>query len=138
MISRVISTDTNEKKSYLRKLYKRADGKSVHGFRDGFHGDGRLRMGHTLISDNAYSSIKAKCDFSHVNQTKDCISVFDEYSKLYKMIDIYSLYSSTCPLGRPFAANRLLNTRAEVDAPDYHLVVALFFLNFLSLHFFLI
>ncbi|KAF7848167.1 hypothetical protein BT93_L2234 [Corymbia citriodora subsp. variegata] len=76
--------------------------------------------GHALISDDLYSSIKAKCDFSNENATIDCVNLIDEYYKLYKMIDMYSLYSPTCSLGQPFAA-RLLNTRAKADTSNYHL-----------------
>ncbi|KAI6669451.1 hypothetical protein NL676_004336 [Syzygium grande] len=77
--------------------------------------------GHALISDDLYFSIKAKCNFSNENLTKDCLNALHEYGKLYFIIDMYSLYSPTCPLDQPFA-NHLLNTRAKADTPNYHLV----------------
>ncbi|XP_056169086.1 serine carboxypeptidase-like 34 [Syzygium oleosum] len=78
--------------------------------------------GHALISDDLYISIKAKCDFSNENVTNDCFNALLEYYKLYKIINMYSLYSPTCPPDRPFA-NHLLNTRAKVGTRNYHLLL---------------
>ncbi|KAI6669446.1 hypothetical protein NL676_004331 [Syzygium grande] len=79
--------------------------------------------GHALISVDLYILIKAKCDFSNQNLTNDCFNALLEYYKLYGIIDMYSLYSPTCPPDQPFA-NHLLNTRAKVDTRNYHLLLS--------------
>ncbi|KAI3846218.1 hypothetical protein MKW92_031860 [Papaver armeniacum] len=64
--------------------------------------------GHALISDKLYSEIKENCDFSKENYTKECLDpLVNGYYGLYSMnIDMYSLYTPTCPQGNPnFTSN---------------------------------
>ncbi|XP_030526554.2 serine carboxypeptidase-like 34 [Rhodamnia argentea] len=77
--------------------------------------------GHAPISDDLHFSILERCDFRNDNETEDCGNLLNEYLKLFGMINMNGLYSPTCPLDRPFAANHLLNTRAKADMPNYHL-----------------
>ncbi|KAK9106321.1 hypothetical protein Syun_022332 [Stephania yunnanensis] len=53
--------------------------------------------GHAVISDGVYKSIKANCDFSKENQNTQCYDAIEKYYDVYHIIDMYSLYSPTCP-----------------------------------------
>ncbi|KAH8507965.1 hypothetical protein H0E87_010208 [Populus deltoides] len=57
---------------------------------------------HAIISDGVYNSIKKNCDFI-TNLTEECWDSLLKYYDVYKIIDVYSLYSPTCPLDQPFA-----------------------------------
>ncbi|KAK9275419.1 hypothetical protein L1049_022683 [Liquidambar formosana] len=63
--------------------------------------------GHAVISDGLYEAIKAKCNFSTPTLTAECMDVLSQYNAVYSIIDMYSLYSPTCPLGRPFAKSTM-------------------------------
>lgn len=51
---------------------------------------------HAVISDTLYHEISTRCDFSKANLTKDCNQALDKYFEVYDIIDMYSLYTSTC------------------------------------------
>ncbi|KAJ4849420.1 hypothetical protein Tsubulata_007257 [Turnera subulata] len=76
--------------------------------------------GHALLSDGDYNAIKQNCDFSQKNFfTKECADAFSKYNALYGLIDMYSLYSPTCPLPRPFAnAKSLMSTHSLSSTID--------------------
>eukprot|EP00258_Populus_trichocarpa_P040174 XP_024456193.1 serine carboxypeptidase-like 34 [Populus trichocarpa] len=57
---------------------------------------------HAIISDGVYNSIKKNCDFI-TNLTEECWDSLLKYYNVYKIINVYSLYSPTCPLDQPFA-----------------------------------
>jgi hypothetical protein len=51
---------------------------------------------HAVISDQVYGDVKAKCDFSKVNVTDACDAALQEYFAVYRLIDMYSLYTPVC------------------------------------------
>ena len=51
---------------------------------------------HAVISDRVYGDVKAKCDFSKVNVTDACDAALQEYFAVYRLIDMYSLYTPVC------------------------------------------
>lgn len=51
---------------------------------------------HAVISDKLYRRIKKNCNFSDNNWTTTCNEAIDEYYEVYKIIDMYSLYTPTC------------------------------------------
>jgi hypothetical protein len=57
---------------------------------------------HAIISDGVYNAIKKNCDFI-TNLTEECWDSLLKYYNVYKIINVYSLYSPTCPLDQPFA-----------------------------------
>ena len=56
---------------------------------------------HAIISDNLYSDFKKNCDFSLVELSPECDADIGQFTALYKIIDIYSLYTDRCELGYP-------------------------------------
>ena len=56
---------------------------------------------HAIISDNLYSDFKKNCDFSLVELSPECGAAIGQLNALYKIIDIYSLYTDWCELGYP-------------------------------------
>ncbi|XP_073265380.1 serine carboxypeptidase-like 34 [Populus alba] len=52
---------------------------------------------HATISDGVYNSIKKNCDFIS-NLTEECWDSLLKYYNVYKIINVYSLYSPTYPL----------------------------------------
>lgn len=51
---------------------------------------------HAVISDKLYDGIKNKCNFSDPKPTKDCNKLLNQYFDVYKIIDMYSLYTPDC------------------------------------------
>ncbi|GMN52518.1 hypothetical protein TIFTF001_021662 [Ficus carica] len=51
---------------------------------------------HAVISDKLYDGIKNKCNFSDPKPTKDCNKLLNQYFDVYKIIDMYSLYTPNC------------------------------------------
>ncbi|PSR90978.1 Serine carboxypeptidase-like [Actinidia chinensis var. chinensis] len=51
---------------------------------------------HAVISDRVYHDVKSKCNFSNPHPSDDCNQALNEYFDVYKIIDMYSLYSPTC------------------------------------------
>lgn len=51
---------------------------------------------HAVISDRLYSDIRRECNFSEQNVSKECNKLMDEYFEVYKIIDMYSLYTPIC------------------------------------------
>ncbi|XP_007043281.2 PREDICTED: serine carboxypeptidase-like 34 [Theobroma cacao] len=51
---------------------------------------------HAVISDRVYDNIISKCNFSVEELSDDCNDAFDEYYAVYRLIDMYSLYTPTC------------------------------------------
>lgn len=51
---------------------------------------------HAVISDRVYHDIKATCNFSSNSISRKCTSKMNEYFAVYRIIDMYSLYSPTC------------------------------------------
>lgn len=53
---------------------------------------------HAVVSDETHTTIRDSCDFNSNNtwSNEDCSQAVDEVLKQYKVIDIYSLYTSVC------------------------------------------
>lgn len=53
---------------------------------------------HAVISDALYHNITAICDFKRPiqNQTTECNVELNKYFDVYKIIDMYSLYTPRC------------------------------------------
>ena len=51
---------------------------------------------HAVISDQVYNDIKIKCNFSTAQPSQDCNSALNAYFEVYKIIDMYSLYTPSC------------------------------------------
>ena len=51
---------------------------------------------HAVISDRVYADVKAHCNFSIENATAACNKALDEYFAVYRLIDMYSLYTPVC------------------------------------------
>lgn len=51
---------------------------------------------HAVISDRLYEGIKRECNFSDPNPQKECNSLLRQYFDVYKIIDMYSLYTPLC------------------------------------------
>ena len=51
---------------------------------------------HAVISDRVYADVKANCNFSIENATDACNKALDEYFAVYRLIDMYSLYTPVC------------------------------------------
>jgi hypothetical protein len=56
---------------------------------------------HAIISDELYGDVQKNCDFSLVELSPECSADVDQYTALYRVIDIYSLYTDRCELGYP-------------------------------------
>jgi serine carboxypeptidase-like clade 2 len=56
---------------------------------------------YAIISDTLYSTFLKSCNFSMEILSQDCEAALGEFSALYKLIDIYSLYTLYCDLGYP-------------------------------------
>ncbi|WJX45057.1 Serine carboxypeptidase-like 34 [Trifolium repens] len=63
---------------------------------------------HAVISDGLYHNITTVCNFSYPiqNQTDDCNTELNKYFDVYKLIDMYSLYTPMC-------FSNISNTRRE-------------------------
>uniref|UniRef100_A0A6M2E8R7 Carboxypeptidase n=1 Tax=Populus davidiana TaxID=266767 RepID=A0A6M2E8R7_9ROSI len=51
---------------------------------------------HAVISDRLYHDIKQKCNFSEEHPSPDCKDALHQYFGVYRIIDMYSLYSPRC------------------------------------------
>lgn len=51
---------------------------------------------HAVISDRLYHDIKQKCNFSEKHPSPDCKDALHQYFDVYRIIDMYSLYSPRC------------------------------------------
>jgi serine carboxypeptidase-like clade 2 len=51
---------------------------------------------HAVISDRLYHDVKKKCNFSEKNPSHDCKNALHQYFSVYRIIDMYSLYSPRC------------------------------------------
>ncbi|CAM0945120.1 unnamed protein product [Alopecurus aequalis] len=51
---------------------------------------------HAVISDQVYADVKANCNFSMENATDACNNALNEYFAVYRLIDMYSLYTPVC------------------------------------------
>lgn len=51
---------------------------------------------HAVISDRVYRDVKARCNFSTENVTDACNAALDAYFAVYRLIDMYSLYTPVC------------------------------------------
>ncbi|XP_072146946.1 serine carboxypeptidase-like 34 [Setaria viridis] len=56
---------------------------------------------HAIISDNLYSDFQKNCNFSLVDLSPECTADIGQFTALYNIIDIYSLYTDRCELGYP-------------------------------------
>lgn len=56
---------------------------------------------HAIISDTLYSTFLKSCNFSMEILSADCEAALVEFDSLYKLVDIYSLYTPYCDLGYP-------------------------------------
>ncbi|KAF5185348.1 Serine carboxypeptidase-like [Thalictrum thalictroides] len=65
---------------------------------------------HALISDGLKEAIAKNCDFKATKYTDECVDLINKYNELYDVMDMYSIYSPTCPLGRPFSASSSSST----------------------------
>ncbi|XP_010493441.1 PREDICTED: serine carboxypeptidase-like 34 [Camelina sativa] len=51
---------------------------------------------HAVISDALYEKVNQHCDFKLEHVSKECNGALDEYFDVYKILDMYSLYSPKC------------------------------------------
>ncbi|CAA7023459.1 unnamed protein product [Microthlaspi erraticum] len=51
---------------------------------------------HAVISDGLYKRVNEHCDFKLEHVSKECNKALDEYFDVYKILDMYSLYSPRC------------------------------------------
>ncbi|ESQ31875.1 hypothetical protein EUTSA_v10004057mg [Eutrema salsugineum] len=51
---------------------------------------------HAVISDGLYQRVNQHCDFKLEHVSKECDGALDEYFDVYKILDMYSLYSPKC------------------------------------------
>uniref|UniRef100_A0A6N2LYM9 Carboxypeptidase n=1 Tax=Salix viminalis TaxID=40686 RepID=A0A6N2LYM9_SALVM len=51
---------------------------------------------HAVISDHLYHDIKHKCNFSEKHPSHGCRNSLRQYFNVYRIIDMYSLYSPRC------------------------------------------
>lgn len=51
---------------------------------------------HAVISDGLYERVNEHCDFRLEHVSKECDGALDEYFDVYKILDMYSLYSPKC------------------------------------------
>ena len=51
---------------------------------------------HAVISDRVYADVKTNCNFSIENATSACNNALNEYFAVYRLIDMYSLYTPVC------------------------------------------
>ncbi|XP_057774000.1 serine carboxypeptidase-like 34 isoform X2 [Salvia miltiorrhiza] len=51
---------------------------------------------HAVISDELYEKIKKKCNFKLENVSDDCNNALEKYFEVYRIIDMYSLYTPIC------------------------------------------
>ncbi|KAL1550570.1 Serine carboxypeptidase-like 34, variant 2 [Salvia divinorum] len=51
---------------------------------------------HAVISDKLYEEIRKKCNFKLQNVSDDCNNALNKYFEVYKIIDMYSLYTPNC------------------------------------------
>uniref|UniRef100_A0A5B7BNM3 Carboxypeptidase n=1 Tax=Davidia involucrata TaxID=16924 RepID=A0A5B7BNM3_DAVIN len=63
---------------------------------------------HGVISDRVYEDVKSKCNFSEKQPSHDCNVALNKYFDVYKIIDMYSLYSPTC-VNSNFSSTRHLH-----------------------------
>ncbi|OWM90667.1 serine carboxypeptidase-like 34 [Punica granatum] len=60
---------------------------------------------HAVMSDELYADLKLECDFSKRNQSTKCDMAIMQYFDIYRIIDMYSLYTPVCisnsSTGRP-------------------------------------
>ncbi|XP_062205668.1 serine carboxypeptidase-like 34 [Phragmites australis] len=56
---------------------------------------------HAIISDKLYSTFYKSCNFSLVDLSPECNAALSQFTALYEIIDIYSLYTDRCELGYP-------------------------------------
>ncbi|CAK9162779.1 unnamed protein product, partial [Ilex paraguariensis] len=62
---------------------------------------------HAVISDRVYKDIKSRCNFSNEHLSDECNQALNRYFDVYKIIDMYSLYSPTC-IDSNFSSTRQL------------------------------
>ncbi|KAK1322215.1 Serine carboxypeptidase-like 34 [Acorus calamus] len=72
---------------------------------------------HAVISDGVHDQIKKFCDFSKEEQPTECIVGMNEYFDVYKIIDMYSLYTPTCVDKN--STSRQRKSRIEGVAPKF-------------------
>uniref|UniRef100_A0A0D9VIP1 Carboxypeptidase n=1 Tax=Leersia perrieri TaxID=77586 RepID=A0A0D9VIP1_9ORYZ len=51
---------------------------------------------HAVISDRVYGDVKKYCNFSMENVTDACDKALSEYFAVYRLIDMYSIYTPVC------------------------------------------
>ncbi|KAJ9553951.1 hypothetical protein OSB04_017996 [Centaurea solstitialis] len=51
---------------------------------------------HAVISDRVLADVRAKCNFSDAKPTNSCDTALNEYFQVYRLIDMYSLYTPSC------------------------------------------
>ncbi|KAL9261073.1 Serine carboxypeptidase-like 34-like protein [Drosera capensis] len=51
---------------------------------------------HAVLSTAVYDKVQQNCNFTLENVSKTCTSALNEYFSVYKVIDMYSLYTPTC------------------------------------------
>ncbi|XP_073040754.1 serine carboxypeptidase-like 34 [Primulina eburnea] len=61
---------------------------------------------HAVISDSLYHRINVECNFTRKNQSEGCNHAVDKYFEVYKIIDMYSLYTPNCVHSNTSAASR--------------------------------
>ncbi|KAL8171285.1 hypothetical protein V2J09_023089 [Rumex salicifolius] len=61
---------------------------------------------HAVLSDSIYNQIMTSCNFSMESETSACKSGLTKYFDLYKIIDMYSLYTPDCTVNQTTATTR--------------------------------
>ncbi|KAF6164822.1 hypothetical protein GIB67_017148 [Kingdonia uniflora] len=69
--------------------------------------------GHAVVSDAVYYEIKTNCNFSDAVYSTECYEGINKYYSVYNLIDMYSLYSPTCPEGNPFGKSSSMEVQSR-------------------------
>ncbi|KAG4988221.1 hypothetical protein JHK85_031204 [Glycine max] len=72
---------------------------------------------HAVISDGVYHNITTICDFSLpiLNQTNECNVELNKYFAVYKIIDMYSLYTPRCFSNTSSTRKEALQSFSKID-----------------------
>ena len=80
---------------------------------------------HAVISDRVYQNILINCNFNSV-QSQECSNALQQYFDVYKVIDMYSLYTPRCESGYPNFTASSLAVQTESSQESITQFVSLF------------
>lgn len=66
---------------------------------------------HAVLSDGLYKQIKTNCNFSEESETSNCKNALSKYFDIYKIIDMYSLYTPDCTVNQTASSALGANNR---------------------------